>query len=151
MSIDYTLLRSLGEMVTAGNITQGTGDEAQHVHFPTKKRALRITGIPNGKSFDDVKQVLQNDPEFSVVLNASKSASKLFLYPSVTPKFQVGILLLTVREDLLNEFVSGNAKRYITWDEEDIDISVDCHFQGLTPLNKCDEPVAEYVSTLSSA
>lgn len=119
--------------------------------FLPKREPFELPEFPHGKSCDEVEKLLQKDPKSSVVLEASKSAFKLLLYPSTAGRFQVGILLLTAQEDLLNKFVSGNTKLHITWDDEDIDISVDCHFQGLTPLNKCDEPIAEYASTLSSS
>lgn len=125
--------------------TTGTDDDVKSSNL--RKRVFRITGIPAKSTSDDVNQRLRNDDDFKKITDAvdPKTPYTLVLYPSLNGNFQTGILSVVAPEDLLNKFVLENKDRYIPWidDDEDVDIAIDCHFRGLTPLNRCEEPEVE--------
>ncbi|CAG8712014.1 16380_t:CDS:2, partial [Acaulospora colombiana] len=92
-----------------------------------KSKCLRISGIPDGWSVDTLRQCLQTlDP------NLCDDEFKISLYPACHGSGQVGMLNLSHCTEYFKRVVPY--KPFFAC-AQDQDLSIDCDFNGLTPLN----------------
>lgn len=103
---------------------------------------FRITGIPPGKTNKDVQAVLEKNRA-----NFTTLSPKIVVCPGTMGAYQSAIVTLNGPRDVVKAFAMGKTKsteRHVRWDEDN-DIKIESHFRGLTQLNQCDSPEAEYV------
>lgn len=103
---------------------------------------FRITSIPPGKTEKDVQAVLENDRT-----SFAKVSPKIIVCPGIIGAYQSATITLNGPEDFVKTFAKGGSsstERYVSWDKDN-DIKIDSHFLGLTQLNQCHSPEAEYV------